>query len=160
MIKRLCLGICAVAILNSYATPRDVPPVQPVMSQFAPVVLQASYYVPYNLKAGGMVDLLARLERDFSHPHMQAKVIYHRTQQANAKQVEKALIQLGMKKQAISLEMQVRPLYPMYVVMQSFGKKQEICHFKQINSFNLFDVPFSERRPCYLINNQHLQAEF
>lgn len=154
---RKVLLICSlIGSMTGYAS-QNIIPVQPTMSQFSPVVLKEDYYIANSTKPADLVNLYASLQPVVSHRNVRTVIVYDQGSLEQVKTLQDTLLKLGMDKKHIILKQQAHPLYPIYVIVQSFGKKGIDCQFKHLDGTR---NSLQGLKPCYLESNKHIQAVF
>ncbi|MDP8170823.1 protein RcpB [Pasteurella skyensis] len=148
------LIMASVVILCSLVANAEL--VQPVDSNFAPVVSKSDMYVLFDSSEGAVQQLTNNIRRSIgSDLSKKVILVYEKPQRKNAVKIRKVLRKLGLSSKHIRLIKKKNAIYPLYAQVKSVGRKKATCE-----STKLDQVFFDEHHPCALKNNQRIQLKY
>ncbi|MDG6896768.1 hypothetical protein A6A19_01835 [Actinobacillus delphinicola] len=159
---RKILTACTVGLLIASAQAAENYPnvVIPTQGSIAPILTQPQDYVPAPNQdyTSFSMQLLASLGTKVQYP---LQIIYKPTHKKEAVNLRHFLVNNGAKYRNIHLVPNRTAIYPLYVRAIVHMPKQANClSYKEMDEQLADTNKLQSARPCYSINNMHLQTAF
>lgn len=146
--RKLILTSLVSSLLATPIMAKDLNEPQPTSSQFAPIVENTQIYPLANLEMASIRNLQNELIRNLEgqgQPPYRIRITYTKDYKNTAYNLRRFLIKQNFERKKIQLISKKIAIYPLYVEVQSFGRKEILCSGDNSSS-------------CYRQHNMRLQS--